>query len=207
MIQEIEISKLKTAPYNPRKISKHEFAKLKKSLEQDRDFFTLRPCIANKRNGDLIVFAGNQRLQAAKALGWKKVPCIIVTVSEAQEKEWNLKDNNSAGEYDFKAIAQNFDMAILDRVGMRAADLRKIQEISQSATPSKPEIEFTEELNEEHNYVVFYFKNSVDWLWLQSLLPLPTVKALDSKPGFEKKGVARVVDGVKAIRQILKNAH
>ena len=59
----------------------------------------------------------------------------------------------------------------------------------------EPDIEFTEELNETHNYMVLYFDNEIDWLNITSLFGLKTVKALDSKKGFEKKGVGRVIKG------------
>ena len=67
----------------------------------------------------------------------------------------------------------------------------------------EPEIEFTEELGEENNYVVLFFDNSVDWLQAQSLLGLKTVKALDSKPGYSKQGVGRVMNGTDFLNLML----
>ena len=60
------------------------------------------------------------------------------------------------------------------------------------------------ELMESNNYVVLAFNNEVDWLQAQSIFDLKTVKALDSKPGFEKRGVGRVLNGAKTIN-MLKN--
>jgi hypothetical protein len=55
---------------------------------------------------------------------------------------------------------------------------------------------------EEHNYVVLYFDNSVDWLHLQSVFPLAEVKSLRSKGRFQQIGIGRVVKGIEFIRKI-----
>jgi len=59
----------------------------------------------------------------------------------------------------------------------------------------RPEIDFTAELLEEHNYVVFVFNKSFDWYSVQASLGIKSVKALDSKGGYERKGIGRVLDG------------
>lgn len=72
----------------------------------------------------------------------------------------------------------------------------------------KGNVEFSEVLNEEHNYIVLYFDNDIDWLQATSLLDIPNVKALltnrkrkDSKT-FRRIGQARVMKGSEAIRKI-----
>jgi len=55
---------------------------------------------------------------------------------------------------------------------------------------------------EEHNYIVLYFTNEIDWLQAKTLFGLKTVKALDSKKGFEKMGIGRVLNGAEAIERI-----
>ena len=72
----------------------------------------------------------------------------------------------------------------------------------------KGNVEFSEVLNEEHNYIVLYFENDIDWLQATSLLDIPNVKALltnrkgkDSKT-FRRIGQARVMKGSEAIRKI-----
>ena len=64
------------------------------------------------------------------------------------------------------------------------------------------EVEFTEELLEEHNYIVLYFDNEIDWLQLETIFPLKRAKALDSKDNYEKIGVGRVVNGAEFINKI-----
>ena len=72
------------------------------------------------------------------------------------------------------------------------------------------EVPFTEVLNEEHNYIVLYFDNNVDWLQAQSLFEINAVKALPTKKegnsdSFgEKYGVGRVINGAIALEKIRK---
>jgi len=63
-------------------------------------------------------------------------------------------------------------------------------------------IEFAQELLEEHNYVVLYFENSVDWLQLLTIYPLKNVKELDDRKGYERRGIGRVVSGVDFLKKI-----
>ncbi len=97
---EIEVSKLKEAEYNPRIISKYKLELLKHSLEKDPEFIKARPLIVNQReDGSLVVACGNQKLKAARELMWQTIPCVLVKISLKLEKIWNIKDNNSYGEF------------------------------------------------------------------------------------------------------------
>lgn len=68
----------------------------------------------------------------------------------------------------------------------------------------EPEIKFTEELGEENNYIVLFFDDSVDWLQAQSLFGLETVDALDSKEGYRRRGVGRVINGTDFMNKLLE---
>jgi hypothetical protein len=73
----------------------------------------------------------------------------------------------------------------------------------------EPEIEFTKVLNEESNYIVLKFTNSVDWLQACSVFDIKQVQALSTRKdgtvpkNSEKIGVGRVLNGVDVIRKIL----
>ena len=96
----LPVSALTPADYNPRTISDENYQALKTSLEKDPDFMKARPIIVNTEGGRLgVVIAGNQRLRAAKELGWKKEPVVLVDVPEEKEKVWNIKDNVNQGEF------------------------------------------------------------------------------------------------------------
>jgi hypothetical protein len=59
----------------------------------------------------------------------------------------------------------------------------------------KPDVEFTQEVMEQNNYIVFTFDNILDWQVMTDLFKLKAVQALDSKPGYEKQGIGRVLSG------------
>lgn len=70
------------------------------------------------------------------------------------------------------------------------------------------EVPFTEVLREEHNYIVLYFDNEVDWLQAESIFPLETVRALSTRTdgkvseNMERRGVGRVIRGADALEAI-----
>lgn len=124
-IEQIGISKLTMLDGNPRQVRTGAIQRLAKSLSgtQGRSLFEKRPCLVNKRDGKLIVYAGNQRLRAAKSLGWKSVPCIIDEISIEQEREETIKDNLVIGEWDDDILANNFDLKELEDWGMDLKEL------------------------------------------------------------------------------------
>lgn len=83
------------ADYNPRKISKEELEKLKKSIQT---FGYIEPVIYNERTG--LIVGGHQRVKALKELGVEEVDCVIGNWSEAEEKELNIALNKISGEWD-----------------------------------------------------------------------------------------------------------
>jgi ParB-like chromosome segregation protein Spo0J len=72
------IKDLNKLPNNPRRISEDDFERLKKSINDNPDYFEARPLILSNRTGKLVIIAGNQRYEAAKALKLEKVPKIII---------------------------------------------------------------------------------------------------------------------------------
>jgi len=64
------------------------------------------------------------------------------------------------------------------------------------------EEEFTSEVLEENNYIVFVFNNSIDWLTAEDKLGLKSVQALDSKTDYKRKGTGRVLSGDKFLKLI-----
>src|SRR5688500_690726 len=72
-IIQAQIDDLRPDPANPRKISPAELDALTRSL---REFGFVQPVLA--RRDDKMVVAGHQRLLAARRLGWKTVPTILL---------------------------------------------------------------------------------------------------------------------------------
>ena len=124
-IEEIPINDLILYENNPRRISKDQFEKLKDSISKDRDFFYCRPCLVSVTpNGDLLVYAGNQRLRAAQSLGWTHVPCIVNDeLTEVQIKTRVIKDNKCFGTFDDDMLANEYDPDMLIECGFTMTEL------------------------------------------------------------------------------------
>ncbi len=134
----VPLAELTKVDYNPRKITPPQFEALKQSLRADPEFFASRPCLVNQRDGQLVIYAGNMRFEAAKALGWATVPCLIATLPLAQERERNLKDNNEYGEYvDDALAAMLYQMAqggtSVDALGFNERELRVLMDEGRAA--------------------------------------------------------------------------
>lgn len=113
------LSELKELPGNPRTIKKDQFEKLKKSLQDNADYFEARPIILSDRTGENIILAGNQRYKAAKALKMEQVPTITLHgLTEAREREIIIRDNVNNGEWDFDELANEWDEQELEDWGL-----------------------------------------------------------------------------------------
>lgn len=126
-IREIEIRYLRPnsgevegLPRNPRKISKKNLEKLKKSVQDAPEMLRLRELIVVPHGDGYVVIAGNQRLEAAKAVGMDKLPCKVLPedTDPAKLREYAIKDNLPFGEDDWEVIASDWDTAELEEWGM-----------------------------------------------------------------------------------------
>jgi ParB/RepB/Spo0J family partition protein len=114
-INQVPIKDLKVATYNPRKHSSEQLGRLKESIKR---FGLVDPIILNsapKRKN--VVIGGHMRLKAAKELGYKEMPCVLVNIPDIErEKELNLRLNKNTGEFDIKLLAE-FDEKFLANIG------------------------------------------------------------------------------------------
>ena len=189
--KEIEISKLKPAEYNPRQISKKQYNDLKDSVEK---FGLVDPIILNK---DMTVIGGHQRLKVCKDLNYDKISCVVLDLSKEQERELNIRLNKSGGEFDMDALANYFDVEELTDWGFKHVELGlNIDKIDED-----PEIEFSQYLDESHNYVVLFFDNDIDWLQAQTHFDLKSVSSKRSNGKPWSKGIGRVINGTKYLNK------
>jgi ParB-like chromosome segregation protein Spo0J len=120
----IPISKLKLLERNPRRITKEQMTKLENSLKNDPEFLNCRPILVNDNNGTLEVYAGNQRVRAAKKLKWKEVPCIIEKDLDPEVmKARTIKDNFHAGTFDYDLLSCDYDIDMLLDCGFTTEQL------------------------------------------------------------------------------------
>ena len=114
MIIEIKkISDLKPAPYNPRQSTEKQEKKLQESLNK---FGVVEPIIFNKQTGYIV--GGHFRVRELKKLGYKEVECVIVDLSEEDEKELNIRLNANTGEWDWDALANEWNVEELSEWGL-----------------------------------------------------------------------------------------
>jgi hypothetical protein len=112
LIEKKKISELKPAPYNPRKSTEKQEQHLKASLEK---FGVVEPIIFNKQTGFIV--GGHFRVRELKKLGYKEVDCVIVDLSEEDEKELNVRLNANTGEWDWGQL-QTWDSEQLESWGL-----------------------------------------------------------------------------------------
>src|SRR5689334_4108152 len=101
-VREHPLAELRCWPENPRTIRADRLDDLKQALMADRDQLAARPLLALP---DGTVIAGNQRLLAARELGWTTIPVITVDLDPTRARLWALRDNNAYGEWDQPKLA------------------------------------------------------------------------------------------------------
>ena len=165
--------------------------------ESIKEFGFKVPIVIDSNN---VIVAGHTRFKAAKKLNITEVPCIVADdLSEEQIKAFRLADNK-VSEFskwdnsllDAELFDIDFDMCLFG-FEAKGEDEENIE----------GEVQFTESLDEKHNYLVLLFDNEIDWLQAQSLFDIKPVKEYSSrKDGSIKKdtkGVGRVLNGSKAL--------
>ena len=143
----------------------------------------------------MVILGGNMRFKACKEAGLKEVPIIVAdNLTEEQQREFLIKDNTSGGEWDFDMLANEWDVEKLEDWGLDVPiNLEEIK--ATKDIPDIGEIEFSEELLLEHNYIVLYFDNAMDWEVALETYGLKQVKSKDSSDKTKKIGIGRVING------------
>lgn len=148
----IKVSTLKKNPSNPRQIKGEKLELLKASVGGFQKMMALRPMIVDENN---VVLGGNMRLAAIKALGLKEIPddwVKQVTDLTADEKaEFVIKDNNSFGEYDWDAIANEWSDYPLADWGLDVPGFEAVDEVG--TADAEPQIDKAAELNKKWGVV------------------------------------------------------
>jgi hypothetical protein len=191
----VKISEVKPNPKNPRIIKDGKFQKLVKSIQEFPDMLNKRPLIVfTDVDNKYVVLGGNMRLKACKEIGLKEIPIIVADEwTEEQKNEFLIKDNVGFGEWDWDSLANEWDVEKLDDWGLDLPiDLDAIKETKD--IPDIGEIEFSEELLLEHNYIVLYFDNAMDWEVAQEVYGLNKVKHHVTMNG-QSIGLGRVING------------
>lgn len=118
----VKLTDIKPNDNNPRHISSDAFNKLVKSLKEFPEMAEVREIVVNK---DYMILGGNMRFKAMKAAGWTEVPVKIVDWPEDKQREFIIKDNVSGGEWDWDALANDWDSALLQDWGLEIPDTQE----------------------------------------------------------------------------------
>lgn len=114
--KKVKIAEVKINPNNPRLIKDDKFKKLCQSIKDFPEMLDIRPIVVNQ---DMIVLGGNMRLKACQEVGIKEVPIIIAdNLTEAQQREFLIKDNISGGEWDWDILANEWEVEELNEWGL-----------------------------------------------------------------------------------------
>ena len=208
---ELNRGQVEGLPSNPREWTRGDLDKLKKSIEETPELLEARGLIVWPHNGKYVIMGGNMRFSALREMNAKDAPCYVLPEDTSIEKlkEIVIKDNGVFGAWDMDMIANEWDsLPIVDWGMPQAVDVEKEIEKIKKDEERIGRVPFTKILGEEHNYVVLYFDNDVDWLQAQTLFELEPVKAMPTKRGEQslgmtRIGVGRVLEGAKAIERIL----
>ena len=208
----VPLAELNPYENNPR-INKRAIPYVKRSIKR---FGFIVPIVIDSQTSRVIA-AGHTRLAAALQLCEEegkdpakvKVLCLSAEhLTPSQVRQFRLADNRVASfsEDDAEKLKRELEDLVEDwdagEFGFDDDDWGKVGDNDEDE--EEGEVQFTEELLEEHNYIVLYFDNEVDWLQAKTLFGVKKVKALDSKKGFEQAGVGRVVNGAQALENLRK---
>lgn len=208
----VNIESVIPQPKNPNKHNDKQIELLAKIIKAQG---WRNPIVVSNRSG--FVVKGHGRLMAAQKLGVSKVPVDRQDyASEAEEYADLLADNKIAelsknDKGSLKDLLAEVDTGVIDieLTGFTEDEIEKMMTENADIT-EKPEVELSPELFEEHNYVVLYFDNTLDWQNAIHLLGIKTVtdelgnRARNAKGEPGRKGIGHVLEGKKVLELIDK---
>lgn len=197
----VEIDSVTPFPGNPRD---GDVGAISESL---RRFGQQKPIVVQESTRYIV--AGNHLWKAAKALGWTEIAANVVDLNDRDAQAYLIADNRTSelGSYDEEALGKMLRQLAEDgnlrATGYDGDDVDDfLRRIEKEGVKVPPEVAFSEELMEEHNYVVLYFDNALDWNVAQEKLGLQTVRAPDATDTYDRKGIGRIVRGADVLRMI-----
>ena len=191
-----KVSDLK--PYS-RNSKIHDDAQVQKIANSIREF-GFRQNLVVDRDGTIVM--GHGRWLAAKKLGLDEVPCVIVDdLTEEQIRALRIADNKvSEGDIDGDLLALDLSDIGIDmaQFGFDSLFDDESDEKKQKANRLVEAMQLKQ--FEHHDYVVFVFKNQMDWLNVLSEFGVENVDAGYGKT--RKIGLGRVLDGARLLEKI-----
>lgn len=161
-----KLADLKKHPSNPRTIKDEQFDNLVKSIKENPEYLIARPILLSDRTGELVIFAGNQRFDAAKIAKLKEVPTILFqNLTEEKEKELMLRDNINNGQWNVDILKEEFADMPFGELGLDLLDEMPLLDMEREVQP--PERMQIKPYNKTHVLISFPPEKLID---LQELL-------------------------------------
>jgi len=104
----VKIGKVKINPNNPRIKKDSEFRELIESIKRFPKMLEIRPIVLNS---EYMILGGDKRFKACKEIGMAEIPVVFADdLTEEEQREFIIKDNVSAGDWDNKLLKDNWDV-------------------------------------------------------------------------------------------------
>ena len=194
-------------PKNPRFFRDSRYDALKKSIAESPEMLELRELIVFPyADGRYIVICGNLRLMVCKDLGYKELPCKILSPDTDVRKlrEYATKDNVSFGENDMDVMLNEWDTSELQDWGVELMLEKKsdpFKERFNSITDDTAIYPLVPKFDERHELFIIQSSNEVDSNWLRERLGMQRMRSY--KTGKVSK--SNVID-IKDVRVALEGA-
>ncbi len=175
--------------------------------ESLKRFGQQKPIVVQKNS--MRIVAGNHVWQGARALGAERIAANVEEMDDDTAEAFLLADNRTSE----RGTSNEERLAfLLERVAHRGLDgtgydgedvddlLKRVRK--QQVGVVKPEVPFSTELLEEHQYVVLYFDNTLDWNMAVTKLGIVSEKAPDSTETYQRIGIGRVIRGADVVKRL-----
>lgn len=196
-----KIANLQLDPDNARKHTDVDVEAIAKSLDK---FGQQSPIVITS---DGTVVKGNGTMLAAMRLGWESIDAVVTTLSGDELRAYAIADNQTGllSEWDDEKLREQLkafeqDEELLASLGFKDLE-EEVTEGEEEENP-EPEVKFSEVVDESHNYVVLVFDNDLDWLSAQTHFQLESKYSRRQNGKPWSKGVGRVIDGAKYLRDL-----
>ena len=119
----MKLKDIKPNKANPRTIKDDKFRKLLNSIQEFPKMMELRPMVID---ADGTVLGGNMRLKALQELGYTEIPDTWVRraadLTDEEKQRFIIADNVGFGEWDWEALANEWDAGDLSDWGLDVPD-------------------------------------------------------------------------------------
>lgn len=126
----MKLKDIKPNKANPRTIKDDKFRKLLNSIQEFPKMMELRPMVID---ADGTVLGGNMRLKALQELGYTEIPDTWVRraadLTDEEKQRFIIADNVGFGEWDWEALANEWDTGDLAEWGLDVPDFAVMPEL------------------------------------------------------------------------------